>query len=282
MVVDYALIGHVTADLTPDGRKLGGTVSYAARTAHAFGLSVRLLTSAAANEALLGEIEPYISDLVNVPAAETTTYENVYNALGRTQYVRGVAAPITPRMIPRRFRDAPLVHLAPIAGEYEPGAMLAAFPKARILLTLQGMLRAWGADGRVRFKRWLDAAALKRIDVIVFSEEDILEAPELEREIAAVCRRVVVTRAERGGTVYLDGKANAYTTPQVAVINPTGAGDVFAAGLLAAWHILGDFDRAVPVAAALGATAVTRNLLDGAPTTAEVEAALRMAMEWMR
>ncbi|PJF26689.1 MAG: hypothetical protein CUN53_06880 [Phototrophicales bacterium] len=281
MAVEYALIGHVTADLTPDGRKLGGTVSYAARTAHAFGLKVGLLTSALADDTLLGEVEPYVSQLVNIPSVETTTYENVYSSAGRTQYVRATAAPITPRTIPRHFRDAPLVHLAPIAGEYEPGAMLAAFPKARVLLTLQGMLRAWGRDGRVRFKRWLDAAALKRIDVVVFSEEDILEALELEREIATVCRRVVVTRAERGGTIYLNGEARTYATPHVEVVNPTGAGDVFAAGLLAAWHILGDFERAVPVAAALGATAVTRNLLDGAPTVAEVRLALRMA-EGMR
>lgn len=277
MAVEYALIGHVTADLTPDGRRLGGTVSYAARTAHAFGLKVGLLTSASADDILLGDVVPYVSNLVNIPSAETTTYENVYSATGRTQYVRASAARITRRAIPRNFGDAPLVHLAPIAGEYEPGVMLAAFPRARILLTLQGMLRAWSADGRVRFKRWIDTAALKRIDAVVFSEEDILDAPELEREIAAACRRVVVTRAERGGTIYLDGEAHAYTTPQVEVVNPTGAGDVFAAGLLAAWHILGDFERAVPVAAALGATAVTRNLLGGAPTTAEVRSALRLA-----
>jgi sugar/nucleoside kinase (ribokinase family) len=277
VAVDYALIGHVTADLTPDGRKLGGTVSYAARTAHAFGLKVGLLTSAPADDVLLTEVKPYVSDLVNIPSSETTTYENVYSATGRTQYVRGTAERITRRALPRAFRDAPLVHLAPIAGEYEPGALVSAFRGKRVLLTLQGMLRAWGADGRVRFRRWMDVAALKWIDVVVFSEEDIAEAPELEREIVQVCRRVVVTRAERGGTIYLDGEACDYATPAVEVVNPTGAGDVFASGLLAAWHSLGDFERAVSVAASLGAAAVTRNLLDGAPTAAEVKSALRMA-----
>jgi sugar/nucleoside kinase (ribokinase family) len=279
VVVDYALIGHVTADLTSDGRKLGGTVSYAARTAHAFGLKVGVVTSAAADEVLLDGIAPYVSQLMNIPASETTTYENTYHSAGRTQYVRAVAEPITPRSIPRAFRDAPLVHLAPIAGEYEPGAMASMFPNALMLLTLQGMLRAWGADGRVRFKRWMDAEALKRIDVVVFSEEDIVEAPELGYEIAAACRRVVVTQAERGGTVYLNGEARSYAALQVETVNPTGAGDVFAAGLLAAWHLLGDFERAVSVAAVLGAIAVTRSLLDGAPTAAEVESALRMAQE---
>ena len=57
MAQDYLLIGHMTADLTPEGkRRLGGTVSYAARTAHAFGLRVRLLSSAAQGEPLLDEL----------------------------------------------------------------------------------------------------------------------------------------------------------------------------------------------------------------------------------
>ncbi len=33
--VDYLLIGHVAVDLTPSGKQLGGTVSYAALTAKA-------------------------------------------------------------------------------------------------------------------------------------------------------------------------------------------------------------------------------------------------------
>lgn len=269
--VDYLLIGHMTADLLPDGgRTAGGTVSYAARTAHAFGLRVGLLTSAAVGEPLLDAVTPY-AQVQALPAAQTTTFENLYTPEGRVQYVRGVAAPITAADIPDAWRSAPLVHLAPIAGEADTPAILGVFPDdALILLTLQGWLRRWDADGRVHFRRWFDADALRRIDVVVFSEEDVVESPGLIEEIVGAARHVFVTQAERGGLHYIDGQPVRYTTPQVTVTNPTGAGDVFATSLLAAYRHFGDWSRAVKVAAALGAQCVTREGLSGAPTADEV------------
>ena len=38
---DYLLIGHIAHDVTPQGPRLGGTVSYGAYTAVALGLRVR-------------------------------------------------------------------------------------------------------------------------------------------------------------------------------------------------------------------------------------------------
>jgi hypothetical protein len=56
--VDYLLIGHVTADLQEDGgRLLGGTVSFAALVAKAFGIKVGILTSARAGEPLLASLD---------------------------------------------------------------------------------------------------------------------------------------------------------------------------------------------------------------------------------
>lgn len=273
---DYLLIGHMTADLVPDGRVPGGTVSYAARTAAAFGLRVGLLTSAAHGEPLLETLTPY-ADIVSLPARETTTYENIYTPDGRVQYVRGVAAPIRPADIPTIFRGAKLVHLAPIADEFDP-LIAREFPGALVLLTLQGLLRRWDADGRVHFKHGFNAKSLRHVDIVVFSEEDIREAPEMEAEIAGAAKHVIVTRAERGGTLYTNGTPTAYDTPSVEVVNPTGAGDVFAAGVLASLPALrGDLRAALHVGARLGATCVTRPDLDGTPTPQEARAALALA-----
>ena len=275
-MTDYLLIGHMTADLTPGGRTAGGTVSYAARTAAAFGLRVGLLTSAALDEPLLAELAPY-AEIVSIPADETTTYENLYEPTGRIQYVRGVAAPIRAEHIPAHFRRAPLVHLAPIAGEVDP-QLAPLFRDAAVLLTLQGWLRQWGADGRVHFRRWHDAAVLRSINTVVFSEEDIVESPDMESAFAETVEHLVVTRAERGGTYYRHGAPSVYTTPQVELINPTGAGDVFAASLLASLPAL-DYDMraAIRVAARLGAVCVTRHGIEGTPTAYEVQAALQEA-----
>ncbi|HYO88165.1 MAG TPA: PfkB family carbohydrate kinase [Candidatus Limnocylindrales bacterium] len=272
---DYLLIGHVTADLTPQGRVAGGTVSYAVRTAHAFGLHVAVLTSTMPDDPVLDEIRPYAHELIVLPATETTTYENIYTSEGRVQYVRGVAAPIEPADIPAHFRQAKVVHLAPIAGEINPSIAALFAPEANVLLTLQGWLRRWDADGRVHFKHWFDPEALQHMDIVVFSEEDIVESPQMEQEFHSAVEHVFVTRAEKGGTHYHWGVPRQFSTNPVEAVNPTGAGDIFATSLLASLFNLGnDFERATQVACALGAHAVTRVGLVSAPTPEEAAAAL--------
>jgi sugar/nucleoside kinase (ribokinase family) len=274
MTPDYLLIGHITADLTPEGRRLGGTASYATRTAKAFGLNVAVLTSASNPEPLLDELRPYAKQIVVRPAASTSTFENIYGATGRTQYVRGVAGPIHPPDVPAEWLSTPLVHLAPLTDEVDP-QIAHLFKDSIVLLTLQGWLRRWDDEGRVHFKRWYDPAVLKAIDIVVFSEEDIVEAPELEHEFARSVRHLFVTRAERGGTYYHQGDAMHYDTPQVKVVNPTGAGDVFAAALLSSLYVTNnDMDASIRLAARLGAISVTRWWLEGSPTAEEVQASL--------
>jgi sugar/nucleoside kinase (ribokinase family) len=270
---DYLLIGHITADITPNGRVPGGTVSYAIRTAAAFGLRVGVLTSVAENEPLLDELRPY-ADIISLPAQETTTFENLYFPEGRVQYVRGVAANIYPADIPQPWLDTKLVHLAPIAGELDSRVTFS-FPNAYQLLTLQGWLRKWDLDGRVRFKRFYEPDVLRMIGTVVFSEEDIVESPDMEADYMRLVRNLFVTRAEKGGTYYDNGVPYPYTTPQVELVHPTGAGDVFATSLLASLPAVGyDYHRAVQVAAKLGAISVTRFGLDSAPTPDEVRQAL--------
>ena len=71
------------------------------------------------------------------------------------------------------------------------------------------------------------------------------------------------------------GNPTNYSTLQVELVHPTGAGDVFAASLLSSLHALnGDYCAATQVAARLAAISVTRFGLESAPTAAEVQASL--------
>lgn len=274
---NYLLIGHITADLAPDGRHLGGTVSFAAPVVRAFGLTGQVLTSAAPEEPLLAELAPHVDDVRIVSSSETSTFENIYDAIGRrTQYIRAVASKITPTDIPAEWRSTPLVHLAPLTDEVDPH-IAHEFKESTVLLTLQGWLRRWDADGRVRFKTWFDPEVLRDIDIVVFSEEDILEAPELEQQFIGAVEHLIVTRAAKGGTYYHRGVARDYDTPQYEQVNPTGAGDVFAAAVLAGSQLFnGDLFPVVQVAARLAAKSITRVGLDSAPTPEEVQAALAL------
>lgn len=268
--IDVLLIGHLTADLVPGGRILGGTVSYAAPTCAAFGHRVGILTSAACNETLLEHLMPF-GKLVVLPAAASLTYENVYGDEGRQQFVRATAQAIGDGDVPNGWLDAPYVHLGPLAAEIDPLRMARRFPQATVMLTLQGMMRRWDEDGRVRFRRWFDREAFKLIDIIVYSEEDIHQYPRLTDEIRPLCKHLVVTKGRCGGVYYHNGDARRYHSLEVQPRDLTGAGDVFAASLLGLLPMVGDdVFRAVEIAGRLAAYSVTRTGIDSAPTAAEI------------
>jgi ribokinase len=84
-------------------------------------------------------------------------------------------------------------------------------------------------------------------------------ADQQARTLTEVARNVVVKRGA-AGAVWCDADGGTWSiagTP-VAVIDPTGAGDAFAAGLLAAWHSGASPAEALAAGAALGATAVSK------------------------
>ncbi|MCY3779531.1 MAG: PfkB family carbohydrate kinase [Chloroflexi bacterium] len=272
--IDVLLIGHMTVDLVPGGRMLGGTISYAAPTYAAFGHSVGIVTSAALNEPLLGQLEPF-GQIHVVPSDESLTYENVYDECGRRQYVRATAQDLRYADIPAGWITAPYVHMGPLAAEIDPLELADNLHAATIMLTLQGMMRRWENDSLVRFRRWFDRRALERIDIVIFSREDIVECPQLTDEMRRVCKHLVVTNGRNGGIYYHDGGAMHYDSIPVDPLDLTGAGDVFAASLLAALPKLsGDVASAVRVAGRLAAYSVTRSGLDSAPTPAEIESEL--------
>ncbi|HND48286.1 MAG TPA: hypothetical protein PLL95_06965, partial [Anaerolineales bacterium] len=122
--VDYLLIGHVAVDLTPSGKQLGGTVSYAALTAKAMGLQVGIVTSAGEDAplSLLDGVQ-----IFNLPTEQSTIFENVKTEHGRKQTLHHQATKISFEHVPQIWRDAAIVHLAPIAQEVDP-VLVGQFP----------------------------------------------------------------------------------------------------------------------------------------------------------
>ena len=269
--IDVLVIGHMTVDLVPGGTILGGTVAYAAAAYAAFGHRVGILTSAAFDEPLLGELMRF-GKVVCLPAESSLTYENVYDEAGRKQYVRSTARFLGYGDVPLGWANAPFVHLGPLAAELDPLEMAGGFPNATVMLTLQGMMRRWGDDGLVRFRPWFDEAALRSIDIIVYSEEDVTRAPRLTDEIRAIGNHLVVTNGRHGGTWYHGESATAYASLDVVHADLTGAGDIFAASLLGVLPLVdNDMSLAVAVAGRLAAYSVTRVGLDSAPSHEEIE-----------
>ncbi|GMV32189.1 MAG: ribokinase [Chloroflexi bacterium CFX1] len=272
--VDYLLIGHVAVDITPAGNRLGGTASYAALTAKAMGLRVGVVTSA-------GEDAPlYLLDdiqIVNIPAGRSTTFENVETENGRRQTLYHRATPITFDHIPNPWRNAAIVHLAPIAQEADP-ALAGMFPSSWVGVTPQGWMRAWDEKGSVESKAWENSEqVLGRVGGVVLSLEDIHRdfptgnCAELVEWMAHHTNLLCLTEGADGAVLHWHGDRRRFRPPLVEEVDATGAGDIFAAAFFTRHYQTRDPWEAARFAVRLAALSVTRFGLDGIPTRAEIE-----------
>lgn len=226
VVVDYLLVGHVCHDLTPSGPVAGGTVTYSGRVARTLGCRTAVLTSSASDF----DLERELPDITtrSVPAGETTTFENVYTPEGRQQNVRAVAKTLTSADLPAAWNRAKIVHLGPIANEVDPG-IISRFSNSLIGLTPQGWFRRWDEDGRVYVVDWPAAAAVMPLAAAVILSLEDLPDPEMLNQIREWAPIVILTEQAGGCTVYHGGEARQIPAPRVEEVNPTGAGDIFAA-----------------------------------------------------
>jgi len=271
---DLVAVGHLARDRTPTGVRLGGAVAYAGLTAHRLGLRVGVVASARP----AGDLPAHLPGLALhiLPSPQDTVFEHrPMPGGGRRLRLLSRALSLGPEQVPEGWRTAPLALLAPIAREVEPRTALA-FPQARVALAPQGWLRAWDGDtGEVRPAHWPEAPVLlRRCALAVVSEEDLPD-PSVERAWARLCPLLVVTRGERGATLYLKGEAHPIPpVPARREADPTGAGDVFACAFLVRWWETGDPFEAGHFASCAGALKVEREGLEGVPTRAEIEARL--------
>ena len=265
--LDYLVVGHVTRDLVDGAFTIGGTASYAARTARALGCRVGVVTSADPDLDLSHALDGVL--IARFPAAVTTTFENVYTAEGRRQVMHGLAETLTPTAVPTDWR-ATIVHVGPVARECAP-TLVDALGNSFVGVTPQGWMRRWDRAGRVSGSRWEEAEPwLARADAVVLSEEDVAGDESLVAQYAAQTRVLVVTQGVAGCTVYTDGHARCFPAPTVEEADPTGAGDVFAAAFFV-WLQRGhDSWRAARFANCVAARSVTRVGLASTPSLREI------------
>lgn len=269
--VDYLLIGHVAVDLTPTGKQLGGTVSYAALTAKALGLRVGIVTSAGEDAPLhiLNGLQIH-----NIPTGQSTVFENVKTDHGRKQTLHHCAASIRFEHVPEIWRDAPIVHLAPIAQEVDD-ALAGRFPSSWVGVTPQGWMRAWDEKGSVFPKAWENSEqVLGQVGGVVMSVEDIARDLEHVEWMAHHTRLLCLTEGEQGSVLHWHGDRRRFRPIEVEEVDATGAGDIFAAAFFARCVRTRDPWEAARFATQLASYSVTRVGLQGIPTPKEIEQCL--------
>lgn len=265
--IDYLAIGHITIDKTKEGPRLGGSVAYAALTAQALGMRAGIVT-AWAEELPLGPLEGI--PIVNIGADQSTAFENSYTPEGRMQKILSQAPFLEYHLIPEAWRRPRILHLAPVAREVSP-RILRYFTDSTLGLTPQGWLREWDETGQVRVAHWEEAdLLLSGVDAAVIAREDVGYDPDQIERMAAACPIFAVTEGESGAKVYAHGEEHQIDAPAVEAIDPTGAGDIFAAAFFIRLHLTADAMDAARFASQLAARSVQRIGLDSVPNKNEI------------
>ena len=247
-------VGHVTFDRRDSGQVLGGSVSYGSITARRLGWEAAVLTAAGP------DFEP-ARDLPGVvafvhPSASTTRFSNLYDDAGRRrQVVQSRAFDIELLPLAEAWRSPDALLLSPVVGEIV-GPLAPAFEASVVGAVAQGWLRAMDAEGNVSARSWEDPGrALQGVHVVFLSEHD-LPGDQDPRSLLTHVPIVAVTRGWRGVSLLSrEGDIDVAGFPRPEV-DPTGAGDVFAAAFLVGYHESGDPQEAAVFACCAASCAV--------------------------
>ena len=105
------------------------------------------------------------------------------------------------------------------------------FPNSLIAATIQGWLRKWDENGKVSPKE-MDWEILKNVNIVFMSEDDIQGFESAIPRIIGLVDILVMTRGKNPVSIFHKGKQLEFPVYPTIEVDPTGAGDIFAASFL--------------------------------------------------
>lgn len=279
------MVGAASRDISADdprGWRLGGAATYCSLAAARLGLRVGCLIGVDEKASTAVEVAMLEAAGVTVRLARLgrgPVFENIERDDHRRQRWLSKSDLVSAASLPAEWRRSRGWLLGPVAGEL--GDEWASVPEASAIVGLgwQGMLREFSDDGWVRRVAPAASGLAGAAGLVCASVDDLAPGTTLENlRLVAPSAVVVLTAGADGGFSMAGRKKVTYAAvPAPAVVDPTGAGDVFLAALMAAWLLTGELAtaRALRFAAAAGSCAVEGVGLSGVPTRAAVAARLR-------
>lgn len=288
------VVGAASRDVAPSdprGWRLGGAVSYCSLTLARLGLPVRALLGAdgeAAGAAELDTLRAAGVEVAVVPLADGPVFENREGPDGRSQLCVSASAPVSPERLPPAWGGPTALVLAPVADELPERWAEIATGASLVALSWQGLLRALSPGAIVRRRAPSASPLTARADLVSLAVDDVDRGTTVAGLLEALRRdaTLVLTRGMRGGIVArrTEGEPRMRRYPAIPparTVDPTGAGDVFLAALVAACISRGSVpvrigSGALRLAAAAASLAVEAPGLTG---VASLEAVLARASE---
>jgi sugar/nucleoside kinase (ribokinase family) len=284
------VVGAASRDVAssdPRGWRLGGAVTYVGLALARLGMRPRVLLGADPVATSAGELDLLReagADLRVVPLVRSPVFDNRDGSGVREQRCLEPGDPLPVSALPEAWRAATDWVLGPVAGELPDEWGSVPDEAAHVALGWQGLLRYLPRDGLVARRAPWPSPLLARADLAVVSRLDLDPGTRIA-ELGGLLRpgaTLVVTDAEAGGEVWRGEGGRARLARRYAamatssLVDGTGAGDAFLAGMVAArlGHPLAapDWpDADLRLAAAMGSLTVEAVGVLGVPTAAAIE-----------
>ena len=254
-----AVVGNLSRDLVDDRPpRVGGAPFWAARALRVLG-SPALVAAKCADEDRRLLAPPLIAlgvPVIWLGGSSTAGFSFSYDGDQREMTVDALGDPWTPEDV--RGLEAGWVHVGALARSDFPAATLAAVG-GRVSLDGQGLVRP-GRTGPLELDADYDPEVLRHVSVLKLAEEEartLVGEPDEDALRSLGVPEVVVTMGSRGSIVLADGRLErVIAQPVTGEIDPTGAGDAFAAA-----YLVSRAGGHAPAAAARRATALVAGLL---------------------
>ncbi|MBA2661241.1 MAG: sugar kinase [Bradymonadaceae bacterium] len=241
------VVGHVTHDHYEEGFVAGGSAFYGAQV-HARQPGLSHLLTVVGDDFVCNDAIAQL-DATVCRQGKTTVFANYYPpGQPRIQLLEASAPMVDPSLTPAAWADADLIHLAPVIGELDLAAWKGVKRRGLLAINVQGWIKAAGPEidpsaleqaqrrgvgataHRVVQKPWnVTTDELTGIDIACLSEEDIIGQGDLLDRLVLAVPIVALTLSARGSRIFVAGKAIEIGIYPTNVVDPTGAGDVFAA-----------------------------------------------------
>jgi sugar/nucleoside kinase (ribokinase family) len=254
-----AVVGNLSRDLVDGGPpRVGGAPFWAARALRVLGSpAVVAVKCADADRRLLAP--PLIAlglPVVWLGGSSTATFSFSYDGDRREMTVEELGDPWTPEDV--GGLTARWVHVGALARSDFPAETLAAIG-GRVSYDGQGLVRP-DRTGPLELDADFDPEVLRHVDVLKLAEDEarVLVGEPTEESLRSLgVPEVVVTLGSRGSVVLANGRLERVAAQPVSgEIDPTGAGDAFAAA-----YLVSRSGGHAPAAAARRATALVAGLL---------------------
>jgi sugar/nucleoside kinase (ribokinase family) len=252
------VVGSVARDVIDGGApRVGGAAYYCGRALAVLGQPAVVVTKYAADDHRLTASLHGLGVRVEWRPASSTVGFRIDNRPGeRLMALEDAGEPWTPEemrsWVGEALGGAAWVHAGALTrADFPPRTLEELARGRRVSLDGQGLVRR-PRVGPLEMDADFDPTLLRHVTILKLSED---EATVLDVGSLAV-PEIVVTLGSRGARVYAEGREEHVGTRPLDLLDPTGAGDAFAAAYLIARSSGQD-----PFAAAGSANVVTRGLL---------------------